>query len=217
MSDQAGVNTSQDSSPQSAATSQQGTMVPKERLDEVLAATRRIQQENQVLAQMIRRATPQATLPQNREEEDEVTKELKESNPALYTKIKAQEAEMKRLNATNFAIIDNQDRQDYLNRFGDVGRERLEQVESQLDNLRQRGIHAYNRGQILAQMVGVDVLSKPKVPANTATPQVTAPSNSNVPSSDPVAAGVPKAGSATSGKPAETLDELEKRLEGVTF
>lgn len=204
----------QDNGVPSASPTQQN-FVPKERLDELIAQRNAAAQQNQVLQEILRKVVPgQQRAP---EQEPEYLLKLKEENPVAYQAYKALEAKNKQQGAHMFQVMDNQDRLQFLTEFGDEAKKYANQVEAKLDELRQQGIHHWNRGQILVHLKGQEALAGAKAPKAPTAPVVEAPppAQANIPSSNPSSASTTIGGSAAPIGKAATIEELEDRLKDV--
>jgi hypothetical protein len=196
-------------------------MVPKERIDELIAQRNMIAQQNQVLQDLLRKAVPGQQQVPVQEPEDMVR--LREENPALYQRIKQQEHDNQRMKATAFKLMEDNDRRALVDEFGDEGKKYLHKVEEKLAELRSKGIHNYDRGQIFYHLKGQEAVEKlraPKPQSNNVPLKndfVDPPQVSNVPSSNPVSASTSVSGSAAVGSRTETLEELEARLADVVL
>lgn len=190
-------------------------MVPKERLDELIAQRNAMMQQNEVLQDILRKAVPAQQAAPVQESEDMLR--LKEENPALYQRFKHQEMEQKRAKATMFQLMEDNDRRALLDEFGEEGRKYLPQVEAKLAELRQQGIHTYNRGQIFYHLQGQEAVRQRRTSASAPTQAVAqqAQVQANVPSSNPVSASTTAGGSAVPASKTATLEELEERLRDV--
>jgi hypothetical protein len=205
----------QDANDVSSASSPQ-QMVPKERLDELIADKRRAQEQLDVVTHLLRQAVPSQQQPQEQESPEMLR--LKEEAPAAYATIKAQEQKIKQQSAAMFSVMDNQDRMQFVQTFGDKGKKYLNQVESELQRLRAQGLH-YDRGQIFVHLIGQEALQSSSSPKAQA-PTIQAPAKvneSNVPSSDPKTAGTIASGSAASSTTKKTIEEMERDLENFSF
>ncbi len=220
MSTEQGANG--DSSPQSNA--QQ--MVPKERLDELIAQRAQLERENQTMAALLRTAVPPSRPHGPPPEEPAHLKQLREENPAAYQDHLRTQGELKRQRAATFQILDKQDQMEFLQEFGGKGgRELLPLVNQKLEECRRNGNHSLNRGQIFLLLKGHEATIKNSKgdPEYTAAPTAPAaakaqPSAQPFPGQDPSAGAAITSSSATSRESSkETLDELEKRLEDVEF
>lgn len=201
-----------DSNDVSTASSAQQSMVPKERLDELIADRRMLQEQIQTLQHIARSAVPQRqSAPQ---EDPPHLKQLREENPAAYQAFKEQEFRAKQQSAAMFTVLDNQDRLQFMQEFGEEGKKHLQQVESELERLRSQGISNYNRGQILVHLKGQEALSAARTPKPAQAP-AQAP---NIPSSDPSVAGTTAGGSAQAAPTGKkTIEDYERELADVVF
>lgn len=188
-------------------------MVPKERLDELIAQRNAMLQQNEVLQEILRKAVPAQQAAPVQESEDMLR--LKEENPALYQRFKHQETEQRRAKATMFQLMEENDRRAMIDSFGEDGRKYLPQVEAKLAELRQQGIHTYNRGQIFYHLKGQEAVHSKKQP--TAQQVVTEQTQvqANVPSTNPMSASTTAGGSAVPASKTATLEELEERLKDI--
>lgn len=192
--------------------------VPIYRLNEEVAAKRALQEQLALAQQMLRQSAP-APRPTAPEVEPEFMKQLREENPAAYKAFKVQERKQREQSAATFQVLDQQDRQSYLMEFGQDGGSKLQEVEQKLEELRQRGIHHFNRGQIYLHLEGVDAVktkrtSRPSAPSpvqNTPVIQQALAQVVDAPSSEPKSAGTLSGSSAPASR-TESLEEMEKRL-----
>lgn len=194
----------------SASPAQQQT-VPKERLDELIADRRRLEEQLNITQQLLRQAVPRQTA-QVTEVEPEFLQRLKEQNPEAYQAHKMQEHKLKQQSAAMFTVMDNQDRMQFLQHFGEDGKQNLEKVESELARLRERGIH-YDRGQIFVHIMGQEAIkakSAPKAEVKVPAPKVEV--QAEVPSSDPSVAGTTASGSAVATSGRKSIEDWEKEL-----
>lgn len=187
-------------------------MVPKERLDELIADKRRAQEQLDVVTHLLRQAVPSQQ--QVQEQESPEMLRLKEENPIAYATIKAQDQKIKQTSAAMFSVMDNQDRMQFLQTFGDKGKKYLDRVEGELQRLRANGLH-YDRGQIFVHLIGQEALQTSPKPAPA--PASVKVDESNVPSSDPKTAGTIASGSAASSTTKKTIEEMERDLENFSF
>lgn len=195
--------------------------VPKYRLDEEIAAKKALQ-ENLLLAQQMLRQSAPAPRVAVPEAEPQWLKELQGENPNAYRAFKVQEKKLREQSAATFQVIDQQDRQAYLMEFGQDGSKRLQEVENKLEELRQRGIHNFNRGQIFLHMEGMDAVKSKRAPKETkptttpSTAVAAALASVDAPSSDTRSAGTLSSSSASTQKTV-SLDDLERTLENHEF
>jgi len=197
----------------------QQNMIPKERLDELIARERAANEQVQVLQQILRSVVPsQQAQPK---QEPEYLVRLKEENPAAYAALTSQAHQLAQQSQALFVFGDKQDQLQFIQDFGDEGKKYLPQVEAELQKLRANGRSDFNRGQIFLHIKGIESLQKPSQPA--AATVVAAPTETvnntpnNVPSSDPASAVTTAKGSATAVSTKETLAEKEERLKDFTF
>lgn len=187
-------------------------MVPKERLDELIQDRRRLEEQLSVTTHLLRSAVPQQHV-QQQEHPDMVR--LKEENPVVYATIKAQEEKLKQMSAAQFATVDNLDRTQFIQTFGEKGLKYSQKVEQELQRQRQQG-NFYDRAQIYTHILGVESIqagNQPKVVQAATPPKV----NSDVPSQDPKVAGTIASGSAAGTSVRKTIEEMEKDLENYQF
>ena len=208
---------SEDNHDVSTGSSPQQNMVPKERLDELIADRRRLEEQLNVTQHLLRSAVPQQA-PQAAEPEPEFLTRLKEQNPEAYQAYKLQEHRSKQQGAAMFQVMDNQDRLQFVQSFGEAGQKYADKVEAELQRLRARGIH-YDRGQIYVHLVGQEALQTQRAPKAAAPIEAKAPpvTNSNVPSSDPSDAATTAGGSATAATGRKTIQEMEQELANFKF
>ncbi len=192
-------------------------MVPKERLDELIADRRRLEEQLNVMQHVVRQAVPQQA-PQAPEVEPEFLVRLKDQNPEAYQAFKLAEHRSKQQGAATFQIMDSMDQMKFAQVFGEEGQKYSNQVEAKLQELRSRGIH-YDRGQIFVHLKGQESIqaSKAPKPAPVASAPIPPVVNSNVPSSDPSNAATTAGGSATATSGRKTIQEMEQELANFKF
>lgn len=197
--------------------------IPKYRLDEEIARNRALQAQVEATTHLLRQMAPNVRQ-QAPEQEPAALRELKETNPQAYQLFKQQDAKLKQASAATFQTLDRQDRMEFQMEFGEEGKKLLPVVEQKLEELRQRGIHNFNRGQIFVHLAGMDAIQKKRAPAPaSAAAQIQAATQKaaaevlDAPTSDVKAAGIAAGSSASAGQVSESLDDLEKRLEGMEF
>lgn len=194
-------------------------MIPKQRLDELIAERRRLEEQLST-AQYLLREQSTRSVPVVPEKEPESLQRLREENPDMYQHLKQQELKLKQQSAATFGLMDNQDRLEFVRQFGDDGEKRLHEVEAKLEELRAKNIHHYNRGQIFLHLEGLDNFENkrkskvaPAQEAQQSVPAHQAQADGMAPSSRPSAAGVVKSGSAAATSASRpTIEELEERL-----
>jgi hypothetical protein len=202
--------------PTASPTEQQ--MVPKERLDELIAERRRLEEQVALSQQLLRQAVPsQRVAPA--QEEPQWLKQMKEENPSYYQAYKKQEMELKQVRAASFIQMDQTDRIQFVTEFGDEAKKRLPEVEAKLDELRRQGVTNYNRGQIFIHLLGQDRwtdIRAPKAPVQQA-PVVPAQQTPNVPSQNPSVASTTASSAAAAAPTKESLEEMEQRLANMVL
>jgi hypothetical protein len=196
--------------------------VPKYRLDEELAQKRLLQEQLLLAQQMLRQSAPNPR-PQVVEQDPDWLKTLKDENPNAYKAFKMQDRKLKEQSAATFQVMDQQDRQAFLMEFGQEAGQKLQEVETKLEELRRSGVHHFNRGQIYLHLEGVDAVKSKRAPKASSKHEtqsfptaVAAAQEIEAPSSDPKSAGILR-GSSAPQKKTESLDDLEKRLENEIF
>jgi hypothetical protein len=198
--------------------------IPKYRLDEEIAAKRRLEAELEATKGLLARMMPQQgpVTP-----EDPEMEELKESNPVLYKKLREQELRTKQVSAAMFQQNEEMDRVRFINYAGQEEANRIGQtVEARLDELRKRGNFTMSRADLYNYLVGQEAVqtkrapkAPPKAPVAGTPAQGTATvtqTQEDAPSSDPSEVQVPAPSAAQGGKEL-SLEELEARLINVTF
>ncbi len=196
-------------------------MIPKSRLDELIADRNHQREENQFLRQQLSRAMPQQ---QRVEQEDPEMEELKQSNPGLYKKIKTDEQEKKRLRAGFATLADKQDKTEFLLETGAEGKKRLGQIEDIIARERANGNYKVTRVGIFNWMRGQERLAADERAAanpSNASPNAqghhASASDDNAPSSDPSAATTVRAGTASPNFAEKSREERIKELENEEF
>lgn len=209
-------------------------MIPKSRLDEIIAERNALRNEIAVKDQTVHTLShlvKQAQAPQRQVEEDPVLKELKENNPALYHKMVKQEAEIRQLRGGLTAFAERQDRSDFLAHAGKPGEKRLAEVEKILEEERRRNNFQATRLGIYTWLLGQERLQRDaqeaspgegfaasQAAAAKAPPKADDDSQAEeIPSSDPRASSSPTAGTASVLSGEETREERIKKLEHLEF
>lgn len=154
--------------------------VPKERLDEVLGRARALEQQLQFTQAQVTHLMQSQQRPVVAN--DPEMERLKEENPALYNKLRKQEADLKQMRAGFFGMADEQDRTKFLLHFGEKGKKYLGKVEQVLEQERQRGNVQANRGSILQYILGAEKLNEENAPKAAPVAQA---STDDAPASDP--------------------------------
>lgn len=202
---------------QSAASSAE-QMVPKTRLDELIADRNAERQERMFLQQQLAEAAKYRQPVQQAAQEDPELEALKESNPALYRRMKKQELETKQLRAGFSSLLDQQDRSTYLQEAGADGKKRLDEVERVIHhertvnrnfNVTRIGVYNWIKGQ--------EVLKREQTAQAAPAPAKASSTEDDIPSSDPKFATTIKGGTAPSNVVEKTRDERIKELENVVF
>ncbi len=212
--DTPGVN-AHETAPESSSPEQQ--TIPKYRLDEEIAKNRELQERLQFQQQLLKQAVPQQVRPTQPEPVPVWLKQLKEENPAAFQAYVLQDRKLKEQSAATFQVLDQQDRMAFVQEFGQDAAKKLPEIEGKLEELRQRGIHSYNRGQIFVHLKGVEAIQSQKTPKATVQQTPVAQATVDAPGSDVRSAGTVVTGSATTAKASESLEEMEKRLENQEF
>lgn len=202
---------------QGTASSPDATVIPKVRFDEINQKYKQAEAEAQALRGILANQRPQARAPQ---QESAYMKSLKETDPARYQHEKAAELRSMQASAASYAAIDQADRTDFILQTGKLGQKSLEQVESIIQQERQRGNFNVNRLTVFRMIKGQEALEKELAEVNTPKPKIQTQSTTtediDAPSQDPSAVGtIPKGAAKGSTEP--TLEELEARLLNQEF
>lgn len=208
------------------ADSSSNQTIPKSRLDEVIAERNQERQERaflqQTLAQLVQNQRAQTARPV--EAEDPAMEELKNSNPALYHKVKQQHRDLQQVRAGYFDVNDRLDRNEFFQLAGKDGSKKLAQVEEVLNRERQAGNFKATRHGIYQWLLGQEKLreaheaaNRPAPAPNAPAPKAAAPEN-DAPSSDPSLATTLQGGKAAVGSVVEkTREERIAALANETF
>lgn len=205
----------------SASSSEQ--MVPKARLDELVADRNREREEKaflqHTLAQMMNRTqTRRAT---QTEPEDPELEQLKESQPALYRKIKEQVSDLKQVRAGTADLIDEVDRMKFVQAAGKNATKYLQQIEQIVESERRNGNFKVNRMGVYHFLLGQEKLredaAKATAPNTVPAPSTNTQSGSDVPSTDPQFAPTLSGSTASPGKVEKSWRDLESEIENVSF
>lgn len=194
-------------------------MIPKSRLDELIAERNDLRQEKNFLLQQVGELG-RSRQPMRPEQEDPELEEMKQRDPVAYRKFKKQEQDAKQLRAANFMIMDKQDRLEYLQETGGEGKKVLGQVEQVLQAERQRGNFNVTRTGIFNYLKGEESVKRARelenAPAKKAASEPVE-SNEEAPSSDPKFASTIRAGTASSSKVEKSREERIRELENIEF
>lgn len=188
--------------------------VPLVRLNEEIQRRKEIDAENQVLKQILTRAVPQAQ-PQQRppEQLSPRLRKLKEEDPAAFQFEYAREQEIKQLRAHAFMTQDQLDRVQFHQAYGKKAEQYSAKVEATLEQLRSQGMHQFNRGHILKNLIADETLARELSPTYNTGSTVPAPVSPApvAPSSDPkLASPTPPAASGASGSGANKKFNIEE-------
>ncbi len=192
-------------------------MIPKARLDELIAERNSSKAEVQFLQGQLAEIARQRQQVARPEVDDPEMEELKRSNPGLYKKLKKQEYETKQLRAGFSTVIDANDRLAFLQEAGEAGKKRMAEVEQILNHERtQNRNFNVTRVGIFNFLQGQDLIKREQSKASA--PQAKAPiEDGNVPSSDARSATTISGGTASSQPVAQSREERIKSLENVEF
>lgn len=206
--------------------------VPITRLNEAIHRARQAEGQVQMLSDLLRKASPSPRGETQMEETPEL-KRLKEENPEAYIAKKRDILEKKRMNAQLFQTRDEIDRLQFLMEYKEGDSEIMSQVENKLTELRQSGVHTYNRGQIYLHLRGakaehMDRAAKAKKPGvsqeqkaqeilNGGKAQAKTQEDIDVPGSDPRSATVTGASSATPAAGGFDVADFETKYGDVGF
>lgn len=194
-------------------------MIPKSRLDELIAQRNEQARETQFLQQTLNQLLANQARVQPRAEDPE-EEALKERDPIAYKKFKQQEMEIKQLRAGFSSQADQNDRLAFLAETGAEGKKKLAEVERILSEERKRGNFQANRFGIHVWLLGQEKLRedaiKSQAPKTVAkAPETTA--DSEAPTSDYREATTIAGGTTPSSKAVETREDRIKRLENFEF
>lgn len=192
-------------------------MVPKTRLDELIAERNQERQERQFLQQQLGEIARQRQVVQRVDQPDPEDEELKQRDPVTYKRLKKQEMELRQVRAGFSSVADQYDRLSYVQETGSEGKKLLAQVEQVLKFEReQKKNFNVTRNDIFQFLKGQELLKREQLQRNA--PQVTeAQDDGDAPSTDPKHATTIKAGTASSGIAEKTREERIKELEDVVF
>lgn len=193
--------------------------VPKERLDEVIARAKAAEQQVAFMQQQLS-AAMQRQQPAPVAQIDPEMERMKEENPTLYRKLRANEEQTRQLRAAMFGMADQTDKTQFVLKYGEAGKKRLQDVEAVLEQERQRGNVAANREGIFTWLLGQEKLREDlnRASAPVAPPkEPTAPARTTeVPSTDPSEATV-RGSTAAPDYSQLSREDRVKSLENVTF
>ena len=190
-------------------------MIPKERLDEVLARAKAAEQHLSFTQQQLQQVL-QAQRPQQPVQTDPEMEKIKESNPSLYRRLLKAENDGRQVRAAFFGISDKTDRMEFLQTFGDKGKKRLDEVERMLSEARNANNFNVNRGSIYQHILGQEKLREEMNPKTTPVATTTTAAT-DAPSSD--AASVAPINSSKAGGDFSKLsrEDQVKALENIEF
>ncbi len=185
--------------------------VPLSALLEERRARQNAEAQAQAITRLLQQTAPQQTRPAA--QESPTMRKMKEENPELYAELKSRDFQAKQQSAALFQANDTLDRVQFHQAFGKNAEKYAGQVEAMLNDLRAQGIHSYNRGAILKNIIADDTLKKEAQAVNTPAPVTT----TSAPPSDPKAAAPLQTGSTGSSAKALSLEEREAALTDFEF
>ena len=143
--------------------SQAEQMIPKSRLDEVLAERNRLREERNFSTQTVQSLTQllqQQKAPRAPAQEHPVLKKLKEEGrteeAAMFAQLLRENAQNRQANA---ALVDQTDRNAFLYKYGKKAETKLQEVERIVEAERQRGNFGVTREGAYVWLVGSERLS----------------------------------------------------------
>lgn len=194
-------------------------MIPKARLDELIAQRNEQARETQFLQQTLNQLI-QNQRAQMKPEVDPEMEELKTTNPAIYQKLMKQEMETRQVRAGLSSALDQQDKLVFLQETGADGKKKLAEVERILSEERKRGNFQANRFGVYTWMLGQEKLREdalkaqaPKTVAKAAEPVT----ETEAPTSDYREATTIAGGTTPSSKAVKTREDRIKELENIEF
>lgn len=213
MSDE---NTAAPSAPAQAPSATE-QMIPKARMDELIAQRNEQAKEAQflkeTLSQMIQNQRTQV-----KPEVDPAMEELKESNPALYQKLMRNEMDTRQMRAGLSSVLDQQDRLVFLQESGTEGKKRIAEVERILSEQRKKGDFNANRHGIYVWLLGQEKLREDATRSQAPKTKVEEPVVDNdAPTSDHREATTIAGGTTPSSKAVKTREDRIKEFGDVEF
>lgn len=203
----------------SGAASSPEPTVPKARLDELIAERNQERQERMFLQQQVTELVRGQRQAQRPEVEDKELEDIKQSNPALYKRLKKQDQDARQLRAGFTSIADQNDRLGFILETGNEGKKQLQKVEEILHRERtQNKNFAVTRVGIFNWLKGQELVRRDQ--EQQAAPKKAAPvetSEVDAPSSDPRNATTIQGGTAPSKQVEKSREERYRELENVVF
>lgn len=192
--------------------------VPKARLDELIAERNQERQERMFLQQQVTELVRGQRQAQRPEAEDKDLEDIKQSNPALYKRLKKQEQDAKQLRAGFTSVMDQNDRLAFIMETGDDGKKKLQQVEEILHRERtQNKNFAVTRVGIYNWMKGQDLVKRDREQAAAPKKAAVTEVSEDSPSSNPRDATTIQGGTAPSKTVEKSREERYRELENVVF
>lgn len=195
-------------------------MIPKSRLDELIARQRQTQQQLEFTQSML---IQQQRSQRPTETPDPEIEELREKSPGMY-KVAQQnkhlEQELKKVRAGFASVADQNDRNEFLRNAGKDGQKYLAKVEQILATERQKNNFGADRTGIYVYLKGQEQLQKesnPQAAAPRASAPVTTEQGGDFPSTDPNQAATIPSSTAATKTVEKSRDERIKELENVVF
>jgi len=192
-------------------------MIPKSRLDELIARERQAREQVQFLQGMV---TQQQRAQRPTEQPDPEIEKLREENPTLYKVVQRNrelELDIKKVRAGFASVADQTDRSEFLRDAGKEGQKYLAKVEQILASERQRGNFNADRKGIYVYIKGQESLQKESTPAAPRDVPVATADTGDFPSTDARSATTIPSSTAATRTVEKTREERIKELENIVF
>ncbi len=210
---------SDDNSKGSASSAEQ--MVPKSRLDELIAQKNQAAQQTHFLQQTLSSLMAQQRAQRAPDPEDQEIERLKDENPVahkLLLKQKTLEQDLKQTRAGFSSLADEIDRKNFFEAAGKESAKYAEKVEQVIQAERQKGNFNVDRRGVYVFLKGQEQIARESAPqASAPAPSAPAESHEDVPSSDHRFASTLKGSAAPTVAVEKTREERIKELENVEF
>lgn len=198
-------------------------MIPKSRLDELIAQRNQLQQQTNFMQQTLSTLVQQQKAQRGPEPDEVEMEKLREENPAVYksyVKQKKQENELKQVRAGFASVADELDRMKFIQATGKAGQKMLQRVEEILGRERSNGNFNADRHGIYTYLLGSERLVKEAqgVPnQQSAAVESVEEDDSDIPSSNPKFASTIAGNTASSKTVEKSREDRIKDIENIVF
>lgn len=195
-------------------------MIPKSRLDELIARANAAEQKAQFFQQTATSLMQQQRAARPPDPEDAEIERLKEENPLAYKlhlKQKKAEQDLKQVRAGFSSLADQIDRTEFLRQAGKDGQKYAEKVEQIIQTERGRGNFNVDRHGAYVYLRGQEQLLKDRQTQATPPAATQVTDEGDAPGSDPQFASTLRQSAAPTATVEKSREERFKELENQEF